>query len=132
MLFRSPSSNLIIKAHTAVYNKEKREGLSISYPLIDASKGLIDAVIDLPSTIISLLDDSTDLVSISKRQSLLASGNTRNDIFSRESSIYDGTHPRYGIERDGRWFVDGDSMFGTIIGNRPFFELHPYYNYLVK
>ena len=127
------SSTQLLKAHAAVFNKEKRAGLSMVYPLVTASKGLIDATIETPAAVLANVKDSLGGISFTKRKDLLASGKTRSEIFAIESSIYDGTHPRYGVEPDGTWFVDGDSLFGVVLGPKTtFLADYPYYLYLTK
>ena len=128
---KDPSSTLMLKAHAAVFDKEQRAGLSMVYPLVTASKGLIDATIETPAAVLANVNDSLWGISVAKRKDLLASGKTRSEIFAAESSIYDGSHPRYGVEPDGTWFVDGDSLFGIVVG-KTFLTNHPYYSYLTK
>lgn len=128
-------STQMLKAHAAVFNKEQRAGLSMVYPLVTASKGLIDATIETPADVLAEveLEDPLVIISVAKRKDLLASGKTRSEIFAAEASIYDGTHPRYGVEPDGTWFVDGDSVFGVVVGPKTtFLADYPYYSYLTK
>lgn len=129
---KDPSSTLMLKANAAVFNKEQRAGLSMVYPLVTASKNLIDATIETPADVLAEVDDPLGGISVAKRKDLLASGKTRSEIFAVESSIYDGTHPRYGVEPDGTWFVDGDSLFGIVVVGKTFLTNHPYYSYLTK
>ena len=129
------SSTQMLKAHAAVLNKEQRAGLSMVYPLVTASKGLIDATIETPAAVLAEveLEDPLVIISVAKRKDLLASGKTRSEIFAAESSIYSGSHPRYGVEPDGTWFVDGDSLFGVVVGPKTtFLAGYPYYSYLTK
>ena len=126
------SSTQRIKANAAVFDKEQREGLSVVYPLVTASKGLIDATIETPADVLANVLDTVKEISISKRKKLLESGMTRSEIFAAESLIYDGTHSRYGVDSDGTWFVDGDSLFGIVVGRKSFLVIYPYYGYLIK
>jgi hypothetical protein len=125
-------STQMLKANAAVFNKEKRAGLSMVYPLVTASKGLIDATIETPADVLVNVLDTVKEISISKRKKLLESGMTRSEIFAAESLIYDGTHSRYGVDSDGTWFVDGDSLFGIVVGRKSFLADYPYYSYLTK
>ena len=129
---KDPSSTQMLKAHAAVFDKEQRAGLSMVYPLVTASKGLIDATIETPAAVLAEVDDPLVIISVAKRKDLLVSGKTRSEIFAAEASIYDGTHPRHGVESDGTWFVDGDSLFGIVVGRKSFLANYPYYLYLTK
>ena len=125
-------ATLMKKAHTKVLSLEPVKPATLRYSLTDASKSHIDAVIELPSELLSLVDDSLEAISVSLRQKAISDGKTRDQIFNAELTIYSGTHSRYGVENDGNWFVDGDSLFGLVLGKKNTLIEHPYYAYLTK
>ena len=122
-------ATLMKMAHTKVLSVEPVKPASLRYSLTDASKSHIDAVIELPSDILSLVDNSLEAISVSSRQKAMSDGKTREQIFNIELTIYSGTHPRYGVDPDGSWFVDGDSLFGLVVW-KTILTNHPYYTYL--
>jgi hypothetical protein len=120
----------------AVFDKLNTTEITLAYPLMSADKGLIDACIELPSSVITKLDQEVaNPISISTRKAALSSGVSRETLFNVEKSIFDGTHARYGVENDGNWFVDGDKYYGVVLGANTSPNViinHPYFKYLIK
>ena len=124
-------------AIAAVYEAESVNAISspvISYPMVVSNKGMVDAVIDLPEDILTLIFENELTLGgmIQKRKQLLNAGHTRDELFERERSFWNKTHPRYGVETDGSWFIDNDELYGTLVSTQNFRRDYPYYEYLLK
>jgi hypothetical protein len=103
--------------------------LVVEYP--NRGSSLAEACITLSEELLALSSDPF----ISARKNMIADGKNVSDVVSKEISIHTGTHPRYGIETDGFWFIDNDEYFGTLLEKNmgiSFAENYPYYRYLLE
>ena len=134
-------SRQLRSAHNAVL--AKYPDISGFCPFIDtaAPRGRANAVDALPSNLLKFITsdptiairtriigepvDSPDATASAARIERI------NNLIALETSFRDGTHPRAGVESDGRWFVDGDKDFGHVMGPSVLLHDHPYFKHLV-